>query len=270
MQQWLQENSTRMPVHAQQQTPDLGRRMLAALTAAATGSASNKCEAVAEPARCCSCKDGVNGALDNHGSAAATAATAAALPPLDSSRDLQQKHEALSQQQRQTLQQQGSKTAYSAVMVVGTDIPDLSAAVLHAAAAALANHDVVLGPARDGGFYLMGFKTEALVKPEVQSGQIFESVQWSTDSVLQRAVAGVQRLGLDLAPIDMLPVLQDVDTVHDLRAWYQQATSEQQQQQPDGLVPGAEVKHVQQGSLDRQQQHRQLLLQHACELLNVQ
>jgi glycosyltransferase A (GT-A) superfamily protein (DUF2064 family) len=189
---------------------------------------------------------------------------------------MQQKHEALSQQQGQPQQhpqtRQNSNVTYNAVMVVGTDIPDLSPAVIDAAAAALAHHDVVLGPARDGGFYLLGLKTEALLTPEVQSGQVFEAVQWSTDSVLQRTVAGVQRLGLNLAPIDTLPVLQDVDTLQDLQAWYKEATPEQQQQQQQQVACLADRadKQGQQGSQERQQQHRQLLLQHACALLGMQ
>jgi glycosyltransferase A (GT-A) superfamily protein (DUF2064 family) len=268
MQDWLQHNGTPMPVHAQQQTPDLGQRMLAALTAAATGAAgSSSNEALQEPAGCCSCGEGEASKVQQHG----RTATAAEVPA-GSATQLQQLSRCATQQQgqhqeqvkQQQQQQQGSR--YSAVMVIGTDIPDLSTAVLDAAAAALATHDVVLGPARDGGFYLLGFRTEALLKPEVQSGQVFESVQWSTDSVLLRTVAGVERLGLRLAPVDTLPVLQDVDTLQDLQAWYQQPAVQQQQQQGVG-VPGNSSKKEQQGSEDQQQQHRQLLLQHACALI---
>jgi glycosyltransferase A (GT-A) superfamily protein (DUF2064 family) len=279
MQHWLQDNHTPVQVHAQQQTPDLGHRMLSALTAAAaTGTASDKCAEVAEPAMFFSCdSNGSSAASEDYGTAAA------ALPPLSSNVDIQQKHAALSEQQVQPQQhpqtRQDSTVAYDAVMVVGTDIPDLSAAVLDAAAAALADHDVVLGPARDGGFYLLGFKTKALLTPEVQSGQVFEAVQWSTDSVLQRTVAGVQRLGLRLAPIDTLPVLQDVDTLQDLQAWYKTATPEQQQQQQqqqhqehqqNARLADRQGKQMQQGSQKRQQQHRQLLLQHTSALLGMQ
>jgi glycosyltransferase A (GT-A) superfamily protein (DUF2064 family) len=271
MQHWLQDNRTPMPVHAQQQTPDLGHSMLSALTAAATGTACDVCKEVQEPAACYSCMNAVSKASDDHSSTAA-----AALHPSGSNVDTQQKHEALSQQQVQPQQhpqtRQDSKAAYDAVMVIGTDIPDLSAAVLDAAAAALADHDVVLGPARDGGFYLLGFKTAALLKPEVQSAQVFEAVEWSTDSVLQRTVAGVLRLGLNMAAIDTLPVLQDVDTLQDLQAWYKTATpgQQQQQQQLDVWLVDWEGKQVQQGSQETQQQHRQLLLQHACALLGMQ
>jgi glycosyltransferase A (GT-A) superfamily protein (DUF2064 family) len=235
MQIWLQHNGTPMLVRSQQQTPDLGRRMLAALT------------------------------------------EAAAAMPDDSATQHQQACEGLLQQQQQEeehgLQQQLQQCkGYSAVMVIGTDIPDLSTTVLEAAAAALATHDVVLGPARDGGFYLLGFKTEALLKPEVQSGQVFESVQWSTDSVLQCTVAGVQRLGLKSAPLDTLPVLQDVDTLKDLQAWYSQAAAQQRQQQQQQIVLIFESssEDKQQGGHNSLQQQRQLLLEHTRKLLGAQ
>ncbi|KAF6264955.1 hypothetical protein COO60DRAFT_1185371 [Scenedesmus sp. NREL 46B-D3] len=258
MQDWLQTNETPVPVCAQQQTPDLGRRMLAALTTAATGRAINTNRKMAGSEDCWTGEG--SGA---HRSTMLDAA-AAAQPPAGSIVQLQQSSQAMpqqqaQQQQQQQQQQQACKEEYSAVMVIGTDIPDLSAAVLDAAAAALATHDVVLGPARDGGFYLMGFQTAALLRPEVQSGQVFASVQWSTGSVLQRTMAGVERLGLRLAPLEALPVLQDVDTAQDLQAWYQQSVL-QQQQLPHACVPCAGGKQVQHGDQGRGQQHRQLLI----------
>lgn len=156
---WLQEAGAALPVRPQVQEPDLGRRMIAALTAAA-GS--------------------------DH------------------------------------LQQQ-----YGAAIVVGTDIPDLSSEVLSAAVAALlglwpgaaAAADVVLGPAADGGYYLIGFRTQTLLLPAVQSCSVFEGVKWSSSSVLEKTVAGCQRAGLQVAACDTLPVLQDIDTLTDAAAW---------------------------------------------------
>lgn len=155
---WLQEAGAALPVRPQVKDPDLGRRMIAALTAAVRGT----------------------------------------------------EH-----------QQQ-----YGAAIVVGTDIPDLSSEVLSAAVVALLGPrpsasaaDVVLGPAADGGYYLIGFRTQALLSPAVQSCSVFEGVEWSCSSVLHRTVAACQRAGLQVAACDTLPVLQDIDTLTDAAAW---------------------------------------------------
>lgn len=66
------------------------------------------------------------------------------------------------------------------VLIIGTDIPDLSAVVLRAACSALRSYDAVLGPAADGGYYLLGLRRVAR--------RVFEGVQWSTEQVLAMTV----------------------------------------------------------------------------------
>lgn len=95
-----------------------------------------------------------------------------------------------------------------AVLIVGTDCPGLSAVILEQAYAALATHDIVVGPAEDGGYYLLGMK--ALYE------DIFVGKSWSTDSVLTHTLADADRLGLTVA---QLPTLRDVDDATDLAAW---------------------------------------------------
>lgn len=100
------------------------------------------------------------------------------------------------------------------VAVLGTDVPDLSAAHLHAAFGALRGpHDAVFGPAADGGYYLLAIGGGAL------PGGVFAGVQWSTAAVLAQNAAAVKAAGLRLAPLDTLPTLRDIDTAEDLRAW---------------------------------------------------
>jgi glycosyltransferase A (GT-A) superfamily protein (DUF2064 family) len=120
--------------------------------------------------------------------------------------------------------------------VIGTDIPDLSSEVLCTAVEALLGcssqgqdtpattaaepvADVVLGPSADGGYYLLGFRTEALLLPDVQSGKIFEGVEWSCSTVLQKTVEAVERLGLRVASTSRLPMLRDIDTQEDAAEW---------------------------------------------------
>ena len=97
-----------------------------------------------------------------------------------------------------------------AAAIIGTDCPGLSTAHLAAAFAHLRDHDVVLGPADDGGYYLLGMR-------QVHAA-LFADKAWSTDAVLPATLADAARLGLRVA---LLPTLRDVDTEADLRAWRQ-------------------------------------------------
>jgi rSAM/selenodomain-associated transferase 1 len=96
----------------------------------------------------------------------------------------------------------------SAAVIIGTDCPGLTEALLTEAYVALATHDVVIGPAEDGGYYLLGMNE--------LYGELFSSKSWSTDSVLAHTLADAARLGLRVA---QLPTLRDVDDAADLAAW---------------------------------------------------
>lgn len=91
------------------------------------------------------------------------------------------------------------------VVAIGSDCPPLTAAHLSEAFAALSDHDVVLGPATDGGYYLIGLRRPI---PD-----LFQDIAWSSDRVLDQTLAAAGRLGLSL---HRLPVLADVDRPEDL------------------------------------------------------
>ncbi|HSW62519.1 MAG TPA: TIGR04282 family arsenosugar biosynthesis glycosyltransferase [Dissulfurispiraceae bacterium] len=93
-------------------------------------------------------------------------------------------------------------------VLIGTDIPDLHAQFVAEAFAALEDHDLVIGPARDGGYYLIGMKHE--YQP------LFEGIAWSTASVLQETVQKASLLGLSYR---LLPELVDIDTFEDYKQW---------------------------------------------------
>jgi rSAM/selenodomain-associated transferase 1 len=103
----------------------------------------------------------------------------------------------------------------TAAVVIGTDCPELTSAHLADAFRQLDTHDVVVGPALDGGYYLLG--TRKLV-PE-----FFVNKLWSTPFVLGATLADASRLGLRVA---RLPPLADVDTAEDLAAWRARAATE--------------------------------------------
>jgi glycosyltransferase A (GT-A) superfamily protein (DUF2064 family) len=93
------------------------------------------------------------------------------------------------------------------VAIIGTDAPAVSREVVREALGALHDHDLAVGPASDGGYYLL-----ALDRPRPE---LFEGVAWSTASVLADTFERAARLGLR---VRLLRALTDIDTVADLRA----------------------------------------------------
>lgn len=96
---------------------------------------------------------------------------------------------------------------YQRVIIVGTDIPSLPLDHYKQALALLDSHDVVLGPAMDGGYYLIG-----LTQPRPE---LFANIAWSTDRVLAATQEKAASLNLKTA---LLPPWRDVDTIDDLHA----------------------------------------------------
>ncbi len=90
-------------------------------------------------------------------------------------------------------------------VVIGTDAPDVDASTVSGAFAALGDHDLVLGPAEDGGYYLIG-----LNRP---NSTLFQGIPWSTDRVFEVTVELATRAGLR---IHLLPTLRDVDRLADV------------------------------------------------------
>ena len=94
---------------------------------------------------------------------------------------------------------------FEKTVLIGTDSPTLPRTIIQQAFDILDEVDCVLGPAIDGGYYLVGCKTE--IPP------IFEDICWSTEQVLQqtREALGEARISYEL-----LPPWLDVDTIDDL------------------------------------------------------
>jgi rSAM/selenodomain-associated transferase 1 len=90
-------------------------------------------------------------------------------------------------------------------MLIGTDIPDIDGGTFDEAVQLLAEHDLVLGPTRDGGYYLVGLKG---VEPA-----IFSEIEWGTSPVFESTVAAAENAGLS---IGLLPILADLDNLDDL------------------------------------------------------
>jgi hypothetical protein len=95
------------------------------------------------------------------------------------------------------------------VVVIGTDCPECSGAVVARAFRALDRCDAVFGPATDGGYYLVG-----VTRPQPA---LFTGIPWSTADTLRASLAAGRHAGLSL---DLLDILRDIDTADDW-AWWQ-------------------------------------------------
>lgn len=93
---------------------------------------------------------------------------------------------------------------HPAAILAGGDIPQLSPEILTEGIQQLQGHDLVIGPASDGGYYLIGMK-----RPEPR---LFEGIAWSTDSVCRQTLAKARALRLSA---HILPTLHDVDEAED-------------------------------------------------------
>ncbi|WP_017306087.1 TIGR04282 family arsenosugar biosynthesis glycosyltransferase [Spirulina subsalsa] len=96
------------------------------------------------------------------------------------------------------------------VLIIGIDCPGLTQTILEQGFRALQHHDLVIGPAEDGGYYLIGLNR---LIPE-----LFQGIAWGTDRVFAQTGEIAQGLGCAIATLPQLP---DIDTPQDLPLWEQ-------------------------------------------------
>jgi len=89
-------------------------------------------------------------------------------------------------------------------VITGADILELTSMIIMEAFAALDSADIVIGPAKDGGYYLIGMKAP---HPE-----IFQNIPWSTDRVFEETMKAIEKLQLTSARV---MTLSDLDTADD-------------------------------------------------------
>ncbi|MES2765786.1 MAG: TIGR04282 family arsenosugar biosynthesis glycosyltransferase [Bacteroidota bacterium] len=94
------------------------------------------------------------------------------------------------------------------IIIIGTDTPDISSEILQDAFKKLAENEVVIGPARNGGYYLLGMKK--------LHEELFRNIEWHTDSVFKTTMDIAQASNLSVAVLDEL---NDVDTEADVKIW---------------------------------------------------
>ncbi|MFZ2634475.1 MAG: TIGR04282 family arsenosugar biosynthesis glycosyltransferase [Desulfosalsimonadaceae bacterium] len=112
----------------------------------------------------------------------------------------------LGERMKQAFQQVFSAGIQRAVLV-GSDLPDLPAEIVADALASLHNTPAVIGPSRDGGYYLIGFRADTFTPA------VFDGVPWSSNRVLPTTLERFAAAGL---PIRQIPEWRDIDTQEDL------------------------------------------------------
>ena len=93
------------------------------------------------------------------------------------------------------------------VLLLGTDFPDLPGSIIDEAFGSLHKNDAVIGPAVDGGYYLIGFNLHSFL-PEV-----FDKILWGSDTVFQKTITVLES---NRSRIHVLPQWRDIDTYQDL------------------------------------------------------
>ncbi len=99
----------------------------------------------------------------------------------------------------------------SRAVLIGSDCPDLPPSFIQEAFEALRTHNAVLGPAGDGGYYLIGFSSEGLIDPR------FIDVEWGSRGVFEATLALFKKNNLT---VHVLPCWNDLDEYEDLKAFY--------------------------------------------------
>ncbi|MFY8037177.1 MAG: TIGR04282 family arsenosugar biosynthesis glycosyltransferase [Cyclobacteriaceae bacterium] len=105
--------------------------------------------------------------------------------------------------------QDGFAVGYTSICIIGTDCLELTPAILQQAFTELEISDAVVGPARDGGYYLLGMKQF--------HAPFFIDKEWSTDTVYRDTLIDLESQFLSYS---ILPMLRDVDEATDLPTHY--------------------------------------------------
>jgi rSAM/selenodomain-associated transferase 1 len=99
----------------------------------------------------------------------------------------------------------GQKNGYEKIILIGSDLPNISPEIIQKGFDELEKNEVVFGPAEDGGYYLVGMN-----KPHFY---IFENKKWSTENLLETTLSELKEKEISFS---LLETLNDIDTIEDL------------------------------------------------------
>jgi uncharacterized protein len=92
------------------------------------------------------------------------------------------------------------------VLIIGSDCYDLTASIIKEAFVVLKTTDVVLGPAKDGGYYLLG--------QNKLNADLFSIKEWSTSFVLAQTIKACERSGLSYQKLELLSDVDEAEDIH--------------------------------------------------------
>lgn len=98
---------------------------------------------------------------------------------------------------------------YGRIIIIGSDLPEITEQDLEHAFNLLEDNDLVLGPSVDGGYYLIGLKKNF--------PQLFTDIDWGTNRVYRQTIVKAEKMNLTIAN---LPMKQDIDTYEDLLSFH--------------------------------------------------
>ena len=106
---------------------------------------------------------------------------------------------------------EAAKRGFKKCILIGSDSPDLPSGIIDEGYNALGEADITLGPSSDGGYYLIGFRSDRI------NYRIFSRIRWGTPYVLEDTLENIKKTGMRLY---LLPEWDDVDDVYDLIRYY--------------------------------------------------
>ncbi len=103
------------------------------------------------------------------------------------------------------------RRGYGKLVLIGSDTPDLPATYIDKAFQMLNKYEMMLGPSADGGYYLIALRKDTI------DYEIFSDVSWGTSLVFGQTLERAEKAG---SACGLLPVLNDIDLIDDLRRFY--------------------------------------------------
>ncbi len=132
------------------------------------------------------------------------------------------------------------KSKATAVVIIGTDIPDLTAVDVTSAFSVLKQKKMALGPAKDGGYYLIGLQKNAFSSAV---GELFTGITWGEQDVLKKTLNISSHLGLSYS---LLKEKDDVDRPEDIFIWERHQKMKHHHVTPNGIsviIPALNEAH---------------------------
>ncbi len=108
--------------------------------------------------------------------------------------------------------EQAFKNGYKRAVLIGSDSPDLPKEILELAFVKLKTYDAVIGPATDGGYWLIGFNSKGFCP------SVFEQISWSSETVFGETM---KKLSQTKSSVALLPKWIDIDNYDALFRWYE-------------------------------------------------